>query len=536
MHSTADYLRRFDLDAISRFERDISTALVVVRGWKNSFAPINRIPLDILCLIPTHLSSQKDRFRATFVCRHWRRVFIQHAALWTQLFLGKNVDYVATLLERAKGSALDVVVNYRASLAAMTLLSPHAQRIRHLEFPSNRCADILTFSEFNSGPLPLLRTLAIRPSWDRNQHGQPNALATPLLPILSGATNLEEFALDLQLSSDRLVPLNCFVFPNLTTFRLNSATREFNASNFLDFLQSSPTLRTVEVEIDGHIIPGGVPRDMVVVFPNIETFSMLGKVVGWHVYHLAKLISCPHAKHTSLVQEVSDIDMTFGRVAFPDPASLETIARQYSTSPAEQVTLEIKDHQFAAYSLTFQSSDATVIRLGFNLSDSDAEEEELELALTEIDQEIFSQACSTIRGHPLLSHVRRLYIKDWATNLAASSVLPMADAVGELFRYLGSLGELTIDGCDLEIFLAPFIYLSEFGHFARVFPHVKKLTILEGQLANKRICMDAIVELAKSQYEQDKPLEHVVVGVRGNPAGMAERIREWVSTVDCYGL
>jgi hypothetical protein len=532
MHSTADHLRSFDLDAISLFERDISTALVVVRGWKNSFARINRIPLDILSLIPTHLSSQKDRFRATFVCRHWRRVFIQHAAVWTQLVLRNRKDYVATLLERAKGSALDVVTNYRAPLTVMKLLSPHAQQIRHLEFPSNRWADFLTFSEVNSGPLPLLRTLTIRITWNLRQRGQPNALVPPSLPVLGGAINLEEFVYDLQLDSDWLIPLNRFVFPNLTTFKLRTfAALGLNASDLLGFLQSSPALRTVEAEIDGRIIPEGVPHDLVVVLPNVETFSLQGKFVGWHVYHLAKHISCPHAKHTSLVQEVSDIEMTFGREIFPDPASWETIVRQYSTGPAEQVRLEIKDYLFAAYSLTFQSSDATVITLDFNLSESEAEEEELNLTRAEMDLEIFSQACSTIRGHLLLSHVRRLYIKDWVANLTA--VLPIVDVVGELFRCLGPLDELTFDGCDLEIFLAPFINLPEYQHFARVFPHVRKLVISEGQEVEEQHCMDAIVELAKSQYEQDKPLEHVVVGVRGIPAEMVEKLREWVGTVDC---
>jgi hypothetical protein len=500
----------------------------------NTFAPINRIPLDILSLIPTHLSSQRDHFRATFVCRHWRRIFLQHAALWTRLVLGKNVDYVATLLERAKGSALDVVANHRASLATMTLLSPHAQRIRHLEFPSNRCADILTFSEFNSGPLPLLRTLTIRiTAWDRKQHGQPNALATPLLPILSGAANLEEFVFEAQLSSRWLIPLNRFVFPNLTTFRLTFTTPEFKASNFLGFLQSSPTLRTVEAKIDGRITREGVPRDMVVVLPNVETFSLQGQVYGWHIYHLAKHTSCPRAKYTSLVQEVSDIDMTFGREIFPDTALWETILRQYSTIPAEQVTLEIHNHRFAAYSLTFQSPDATVIRLGFSLSGSDAEEEDLDLTLVQIDLEVFSQACSTIGGYPLLSHIKGLYVRGWARTLAVDSLLPMVGVVGELFRCLGSLDELTIEHCNLEIFLAPFIDLPEFRLPARVFPHVKKLTITEGQKFWDQWCMDAIVELAKLQYEEEKPFEHVTVWAGEIPAGTAERLREWVSTVDC---
>lgn len=110
-HSDADRSFSLTLDVVSQLERDISTALVVTRERKNSFAHINRIPLDVLCLIPTHLSSQKDRFRVTFVCRHWRRAFLHHGALWSQFSLGNDEECVKTFLERAKGSALDVVTD-----------------------------------------------------------------------------------------------------------------------------------------------------------------------------------------------------------------------------------------------------------------------------------------------------------------------------------------------------------------------------------------------------------------------------------------
>jgi hypothetical protein len=526
MHLNADHLRSFDLDTISRFERDISTALVVVRGWMNTFARINRIPLDILCLIPTYLSSQKDRFRASFVCRHWRRAFLQYAALWSQLVLKDNEEYVTTLLERAKGSALDVVAIRGARLGTVALLSPHTLQIRHLRFPHNNWTDILRFSGVNSGPLPLLRTLYIRLAESNDQLGM---LTLPSFPLLSGAANLEEFVLDSMMGSNWLIPLNSFVFPNLTTFKLSTIpTPEFKASDFLGFLKASPTLQTVETHVYGYLRLEDIPQDMLVVLPNVETFSLSGRDKGWHVYRLAMHISCPHADHTSLVQEVYDYDMTPGLEIFPDPASWETIVHQYSTGPTEEVTFGVKDHKFTTYFLTFQSHD-TVIRLGFNLFASGAEEEELDLPWEEMDVEIFSQACSTIVGHPLLSHVKRLCIEGWTTVLATSS----ADVVVELFRCLGPLDELTFDGCNLEMFLAPFINLPEFGRFARVFPHVKKLTISEGQMVDKWFYMDTIVELAKSQYEQGKPLEHVVVGMSGIPAEMVEKLREWVGAADC---
>jgi hypothetical protein len=129
----ADLLNSFTFDNVSQLDQDISTVLADIREWRNSFVRINRTPLDILSLIPTQLVSQKDRFRATFVCRHWRRTFIQQGPLWSQLFLTKGEVYVKTLLERAKGSALDITANHNDSVGA-TKLTLHTQQIRRIYF------------------------------------------------------------------------------------------------------------------------------------------------------------------------------------------------------------------------------------------------------------------------------------------------------------------------------------------------------------------------------------------------------------------
>ena len=50
----ADCLCRFTLDLISQIDLNISIALATIRQWKNSFTLVNRIPTDILSLIPTH--------------------------------------------------------------------------------------------------------------------------------------------------------------------------------------------------------------------------------------------------------------------------------------------------------------------------------------------------------------------------------------------------------------------------------------------------------------------------------------------------
>ena len=85
-----------------RLHREVSSALVTIRGWRNSFIHVSRIPSKILSLIPTHFESQKDRFRVTFVRRHWRRIFLQNVAQWSQLNLFKGETYVKTLEARER--------------------------------------------------------------------------------------------------------------------------------------------------------------------------------------------------------------------------------------------------------------------------------------------------------------------------------------------------------------------------------------------------------------------------------------------------
>jgi hypothetical protein len=514
------------LDTLSHLEQDISAALRSVRELKNSLPRINRIPSDILSLIPTHLS-QPDRFRATFVCRHWRRVFLQYGALWSQLFTRHGEDYVTTLLKRAKGSALDITIDRGAPLDTITLLSPaHIQQMRHLTFRLNYWIDIPTLSGVLSGPLPLLRTLKIwMPALD-NSHAV-DMPTSPSLFLFSGAVNLEEFDFKLGFGE----PLSHFVFPNLATFKLSTTMYEFDATGLFDFLRASPTLRTVEAKINDATLFTSMPQD-IIVLPNVETFSLLVSDDFLQVSDLAVFISCPRAKYTSLMQGIFTDQISYDLKAFPDSVSWAAIVHQYSTSPVEQVTFEITDDPFTpvtTYSLIFQSSDTTVIRLGFELGDP-SEEEELAFSREEVDCELFSRACRTILDHPLLSHVRRLHIKDWTGSFGADRPLDIAEVVGGLFGSLGPLDELVIHGCDLQIFL------PEFGRSEWAFPSVKELTISEPLVFDEQWFMGAIVELAKSQHELEKPFERVTARGSGIPVGLAEMLRQWVSATDCYGL
>ena len=225
-----------------------------------------------------------------------------------------------------------------------------------------------------------------------------------------------------------------------------------------------------------------------------------------------------------------DVDMTLGLELFPKPDSWKAIVHQCSTSPVEEVILETRGAQsdtIFLYSLTFKSSDSAVITLGFGVTDTASEEESLQMSHGEMNLEIFTQACQTIRGHPLLSHIKRLHFKDRGGIFGVDCALPISDVALGLFRSLGPLDVLTIHGFNLRLLLPQSAYSEG------AIPPVKEFTISGARMFDDEGCVDAIVGLAESQHKLEKPFERVAVRASGIPVTMAERLRQWVSVVDC---
>ena len=506
-----------------------------IREWENAFVPVNRIPTDILSLIPTHLSSQKDRFRAASVCRHWRGALLKRGALWSQLFLKKGEEYVSTLLERAKGSELDIVTGHNAPLGTVALVSPHAQQIVYLEFVFNTWQDIIAFSESNSGQLPLLRTLKISPD---GRYNQSIVVTPPSLPLFRGSVNLQKFVLHSWTHSS----LSYFVLPNLTTFELMSlGSDKCNASCLLNFLEASPTLQMVEIRVGATFVLESIPQEMVVILPNVKTFSLHVRAVCGdvpQVYDIAAHISCPRAEYTSLMNEMYGVDMSAGQEASPTPALWNTIVHQYSANPVEEVTLDLKPSwrmQTNCF-LTFQSSGETVVKLDFKVHEEGAGRDNSDRSVAEIGWETFSQALKTIRNHPLLSHVKRLHIKlDDSEPMYNTHEMPgVVGEVRKLFGSLGPLDKLTIDSCDLRVFLANFLDNPGPDRLEQpiVFPQIKQFTILHPMLMEQEH-VEAIAELAKSQHSLGIPFERMIVRILSIPEGVAEKLEPWVGEADC---
>ena len=512
----ADSLCSFTFDEVSRFDKDATTALATIREWRNSLIPANRIPLDILSLIPTHLPSQNDRFRASFVCRHWRRTFLQSAELWSDLFFSRGEVYAKTLLGRAKRCALDVIINRWVPVSTVALLSSHTKQIKSLDVSG--WENIQRFSELDSEPLPLLQALTV----DINEGDSCYVVSTPPPPpLFNNAVNLKV----LRFHSKSWWPpsLTRFVFPNLVLFELSATpSADFSASQLLDFLEASPMLQTVHIKIIARILPGGTPEGRIVILPNVKEFNLIVNDSN-RGYWLVTSISCPSASHTTLTQNKDTYDI-FPEGFFPDFDQWNAIVRQYTRSPAEEVVLESTAIPIIACTLAFRSPDNTVIELCFRDTIAvDTDDEAI------VHSRAFHQAAQKIQHHPQVN-IKRLRIRHDSCKVSDEAP-DITTAVAQLFQYLGPLDELTIYRCDI----LPFFY-SFLGVYVKepvVFPRIKEFTIRH-PVTPEEECTAAIVGLAKSHHVLGIPLERVIFCAASMPPGMEEAVGPWVGSVEHF--
>ena len=371
----------------------------------------------------------------------------------------------------------------------------------------------------NPGPLPRLHTLEITLRTEGDKSESSGALPFP--PSFGKATNLKTFHLDSD--SDWSPPLSRLAFPNLTSFDLSvNPVEKFRVSQLLDFLEASPLLRTVKIEIIAGVSLEDVPRGRMVVLPNVNDFNL---IVTWGgpVYEVAAHISCPFASSTSFTN-TGDIDHDTPEDIFPPPALLNAIVHQYTRSPVEEVILGIKPTFSVIKSeVTFRSSDESVAKFRFEVF-TDCEVDEFEEPHYRVCGEMFKRAIRLIGNHPQLTNIKRLHI----CPSLEGEFLDTTNELAGLFKSLGPLDKLTLHFCYLVRYNDPRAPLGGHVNEPVVFPSIKNLTI-----SRPVGFSDAVVTLAKSQHKLGIPFERVAFYGTSGLEEIEEELRPWVGSVEC---
>ena len=208
----------------------------MTRSVKNTFAPISRVPLEVLSLIPDYCKGE-ELIALTHVCRSWREIFISRASLWTFLNC-TSFDKTNTYIQRSKGSPLEISLvapQYAHHLKARNLILPLTHRFKTLKF-SGSSRHFLELTQHFCSPAPLLEKLDIQ-LYDETHAAIENTI------FGGNLSSLRELRL-----CGILIDLPWENMTNLTTFDFRRVPGgKISATQLLDFLEHSPLLREIKL-------------------------------------------------------------------------------------------------------------------------------------------------------------------------------------------------------------------------------------------------------------------------------------------------
>ena len=236
---------------------------------RNAFAPVNRIPPEVLSLIPDYLKVQdrdENLIVLTHVCHSFREIFISCSSLWT-FFDFRNTEKTRVYIERSKCAPLKIrfPLSYREE--ALLLVIPHIHRLKVISAHGTPDRLLPVLVEHFSCPLPLLDELEINFSYDDDDNDD---IATLPHQLFNGdLSSLHKLTL-----TGVITTLPWRDLSNLTTFNLKSVPEhEIRSTQLLDFFESAPNLRHIEL-YDSLPSSSNAPTERVVSLPHLRDLSI----------------------------------------------------------------------------------------------------------------------------------------------------------------------------------------------------------------------------------------------------------------------
>ena len=241
--------------------------LTMVRSTKNTFASINRIPPEVLSLIPDYFETGEELIKLTHVCRSWREIFISRASLWTFVDCA-NPDKTSVYIQRSKGSPLNVSFMIRAHThyrdPAFRLTIPHISRFKALTLCGHQCI-IASLTKYLASSAPLLEKLKLQ------------------VDDVDSRTTVRDTLFDGDFSSLRELRLSGILtylpwknLSNLTKFSFRHVPNWLTVTQFLDFFEQAPRLREIALQ-DSLPHSSNAPAERVVLLPHLSLLDILAE-------------------------------------------------------------------------------------------------------------------------------------------------------------------------------------------------------------------------------------------------------------------
>ena len=238
--------------------------LSLVRSIKNSFAPINRIPQEVLSLIPDYCNAGEELVTLTHVCRGWREQFISRSSLWTFLDCA-SVDRTNVYLKRSKTSPLEIRFEEEEGTSfssdALLLTVPYLSRLKSL-YLSGSSDDLFQFTKYFTSPAPLLKELKLNFT----------CTETPTIEDVIFNGNLPSLR-KLRLSGIT-ANLAWEDLSNLRTFDLRQVPgNKISVTQLLDLFERTPRLRNIQL---WNAFPSSsdAPPGRVVSLPRLKSLTI----------------------------------------------------------------------------------------------------------------------------------------------------------------------------------------------------------------------------------------------------------------------
>ena len=257
----------FQVDAL---EYDALEVLSMVRSMRNTFAPVNRTPPEILSLIPDYLEDDdrdENLIGLTHVCRSWREIFISRSSLWTRLDL-ESVEKTQVYIERSKSTPLKIHLEPPYEEEALLLAIPHIRRLKTLSVYGDSDELLPVLVEHFSCPLPLLVDLKVDFKSDDDDDDDGGVPTLPHELFNRDLSSLRELTL-----MGVITPLPWRDLSDLTTFNLCTPNDEILLTQLLDFFESASHLRHIRLY---NSLPSSsnAPTKRVVSLPHLKDLSI----------------------------------------------------------------------------------------------------------------------------------------------------------------------------------------------------------------------------------------------------------------------